>query len=37
MNGGDSKDISKGLIGWMTHNRVTPNLVMIVFLIGGFF
>ena len=37
MNGGDSKDVSKGLIGWMTHNRVTPNLVMVVLLVGGIF
>ena len=26
---------SKGLIAWMVHNRVTPNLMMLVFLIGG--
>ncbi|HEX42881.1 MAG TPA: efflux RND transporter permease subunit [Phycisphaerales bacterium] len=24
-----------GIIGWMTRNRVTPNLLMIVLLIGG--
>lgn len=28
---------SRGLIGWMTRNRVTPNLMMVVFLVGGFF
>ncbi len=28
-------DDSKGLIAWMTHNRVTPNLMMLIFLIGG--
>lgn len=28
---------SKGPIAWMTHNRVTPNLMMVVFLLGGFF
>jgi multidrug efflux pump subunit AcrB len=28
---------SRGLIGWMTKNRVTPNLMMVVFLVGGFF
>ena len=26
----------KGLIAWMTHNRVTPNLIMLIFLVGGF-
>jgi multidrug efflux pump subunit AcrB len=26
---------SKGLIAWMVHNRVTPNLMMLIFLIGG--
>ncbi|HOQ05363.1 MAG TPA: efflux RND transporter permease subunit [Anaerohalosphaeraceae bacterium] len=30
-------DDSRGLIGWMTRNRVTPNLMMVVFLVGGFF
>jgi multidrug efflux pump subunit AcrB len=25
------------MIGWMTNNHVTPNLMMIVFLVGGFF
>ena len=28
-------DDTKGLIAWMTHNRVTPNLIMLIFLIGG--
>jgi len=27
---------SKGPIAWMTHNRITPNLLMLVFLVGGF-
>lgn len=36
MTNGESKDLYNGLIGWMTHNRITPNLVMIVFLVGGF-
>ena len=27
---------SKGVIQWMVHNRVTPNLLMIVLLLGGF-
>lgn len=31
------KGLERGLIGWMTSNRVTPNLMMIVFLIGGFY
>ncbi|PSU33844.1 efflux RND transporter permease subunit [Photobacterium lutimaris] len=26
---------SKGAIAWMTHNRVTPNLLMLFFIIGG--
>ncbi len=26
---------SPGVISWMTHNRVTPNLLMLVCLIGG--
>ncbi|MBN1126692.1 MAG: efflux RND transporter permease subunit [Sedimentisphaerales bacterium] len=26
-----------GPIAWMIHNRVTPNLLMVVFLIGGLF
>ncbi|MGF1758196.1 efflux RND transporter permease subunit [Photobacterium sagamiensis] len=25
----------KGAIAWMTHNRVTPNLLMLFFVIGG--
>ncbi|CAG37566.1 efflux RND transporter permease subunit [Desulfotalea psychrophila] len=28
---------SRGVISWMVHNRVTPNLLMLVLLIGGFF
>lgn len=28
---------SRGPIAWMIHNRVTPNLIMLVFLVGGFF
>ena len=28
---------SNGAIAWMTRNRVTPNLFMFIFLIGGFF
>lgn len=27
---------SKGVIAWMTNNRVTPNLLMIVLIVGGF-
>ncbi len=26
-----------GIIGWMVRNRVTPNLLMLIFLIGGLF
>lgn len=28
---------SKGMIAWMARNSVTPNLLMIVFIVGGFF
>lgn len=27
---------SRGAIAWMTRNRITPNLMMLVFLVGGF-
>ena len=27
----------KGVIAWMVHNRITPNLMMIVFILGGLF
>ncbi len=27
---------SKGVIAWMVNNRVTPNLLRIVLLLGGF-
>ena len=27
---------SKGMIAWMTRNSVTPNLLMIIFIVGGF-
>ena len=37
MSDGVPKELERGLIGWMTSNRVTPNLMMIVLLIGGFF
>lgn len=26
----------RGWIAWMTYNRVTPNLLMLVFIVGGF-
>ena len=26
----------RGLIAWMTRNRITPNLMMLIFLVGGF-
>ena len=32
---GPGKD--RGPIAWMLHNRVTPNLLMLVFLLGGLF
>lgn len=34
----DDHDLIKerGLIAWMTRNRITPNLMMLVFLVGGF-
>ena len=28
---------NNGPIGWMIHNRVTPNLLMIILMIGGMF
>ena len=27
----------KGIISWMVHNRVTPNIIMLVFILGGLF
>jgi multidrug efflux pump subunit AcrB len=27
----------RGVIGWMTQNRVTPNVLMLVFLVGGLY
>ena len=27
----------KGVIAWMVHNRITPNLMMLVFILGGLF
>jgi multidrug efflux pump subunit AcrB len=29
--------LSTGVIAWMTRNRITPNLIMLVCLVGGFF
>ena len=26
-----------GIISWMVHNRVTPNIMMLVFILGGLF
>ena len=37
MNKTSGGDLQRGLIGWMTHNHVSPNLLMIVCLVGGFF
>jgi len=31
-----TREQAKGPIAWMTKNRVTPNLLMIVLLLGGF-
>jgi multidrug efflux pump subunit AcrB len=28
---------NKGIIAWMVHNKVTPNLMMLIFLLGGAF
>ncbi|HAI10880.1 MAG TPA: AcrB/AcrD/AcrF family protein [Phycisphaerales bacterium] len=28
---------SHGPVAWMVHNRVTPNILMLVFLVGGLF
>ncbi len=33
----ESLGANKGVIAWMVENRVTPNLMMLFFLIGGFF
>jgi multidrug efflux pump subunit AcrB len=33
LNGGSEH---KGFIAWMTYNRVTPNLCMLILLVGGF-
>lgn len=30
-----SPEEPKGLIAWMVHNRITPNLMMLILLIGG--
>ncbi|MCF7973338.1 MAG: efflux RND transporter permease subunit [Phycisphaerae bacterium] len=30
------KTQSTGMIAWMTRNSVTPNLMMIIFIVGGF-
>ena len=36
MTTSDTQAESKsGVIGWMVHNRVTPNLIMLLLLIGG--
>ncbi len=31
------KGVEKGIISWMVHNRVTPNLLMIALLLGGYY
>jgi multidrug efflux pump subunit AcrB len=35
-NNNDSISQRKGPIAWMARNRITPNLLMLVFLVGGF-
>ena len=37
MNDSDRQSLERGLIGWFTVNRITPNLLMIIFPVGGFF
>ncbi|MGJ8637134.1 MAG: efflux RND transporter permease subunit [Phycisphaerales bacterium] len=32
---GTQAESKSGVIGWMVHNRVTPNLIMLLLLIGG--
>lgn len=32
----DYRENRRGIIGWMVYNRVTPNLLMIFLLVGGF-
>jgi hypothetical protein len=27
----------RGPLAWMTYNRITPNLLMVALLLGGFF
>ncbi len=31
----NAQESKSGAIGWMVHNRVTPNLIMLLLLIGG--
>ncbi|MHC4519671.1 MAG: efflux RND transporter permease subunit, partial [Planctomycetota bacterium] len=33
----DDRQEGHGPIAWMIHNRITPNLLMFIFLVGGFF
>jgi len=32
-----SPETDRGIIAWMVHNRVTPNLLMVALLLGGMF
>ncbi len=34
--GPNGRSVHKGVIAWMAHNRITPNLMMMVLLVGGF-
>jgi len=36
-NSSDDSRRGRGFIAWMVHNRITPNLLMLVLLIGGFY
>ncbi len=33
----DSKDEKHGVVAWMVHNRITPNLLTIALILGGLF
>ncbi len=35
-NGHHESPRHHGWIAWMTYNRITPNLIMLIFLVGGF-
>ncbi len=37
MSGDSSADDKRSWVDWMVHNRVTPNLLMLFLMLGGFF